>query len=201
MAKTENETTEVQEQNTTEKTGKGAEYQALVKTELISKDLMAAVQKKDGCTYYAIFPSTMGGDKGLSLNEAINQIADFVSKLMGRSAPFSAESIEESLNGLINTENIILVLRQAYLFARRYEDSSKNTCEYAFNIAILTKDEKNPQAAEGSLFKLKELSFAVWSCDREMILDSMDIVDFSDIDKAIEHAVKAGKGLPDKASA
>lgn len=38
------------------------------------------------------------------------------------------------------------------------------------------------------MFKVKELSFAVWSCERQLILDSMDIVDLSDIDKAIENA-------------
>lgn len=55
-----------------------ADFQAMIKTELIGKDLMATVQKMKDATCYAIIPKTLKDDSGLGLDEAIKQIAEFV---------------------------------------------------------------------------------------------------------------------------
>ena len=165
--------------------------QAMVKTELIGKDLAAMVQKVNDVTCYAIIPNVLEEYNGLGLNEAIDQIGDFVKKITKRQeAPFTAESIQDTIGEIIDLENVRLVLRQAYLFKISDKNNADNdVTEYAFNIAV-TFEDGEPKAKEGSLFQVKELSFAVWSCDRQAILDTMDIVDLSDIDKAIENAAR-----------
>lgn len=168
-----------------------ADFQAMIKTELIGKDLMATVQKMNDATCYAIIPKTLKDDSGLGLDEAIKQIAEFVQGITkSAEPPFKTEDIQEALKAFVDISKVKLVLRQAYLFIKNHskpEDKGKNITEYAFNIAVMFEDGEVKEA-EGSLFKVKELSFAVWSCDRQLILDSMDIVDLSDIDKAIENA-------------
>lgn len=165
--------------------------QAMVKTELIGKDLAAMVQKVNDVTCYAIIPNVLEENNGLGLDEAIDQIGDFVKKITKRpEAPFTAESIQDTIGEIIDLENVRLVLRQAYLFKISDKKNADNDItEYAFNITV-TFGDGEPKEKEGSLFKVKELSFAVWSCDRQAILDTMDIVDLSDIDKAIENAAR-----------
>lgn len=165
--------------------------QAVLKTELIGKDLAAMVQKVGGVTCYAIIPNVLEEYKGLALDKAIDQIGDFVKKITKKDdAPFTAESIQDTIGELIDLKNVNLVLRQAYLFKRSdTENEDKSFTEYAFNIAVVFEDGE-PEEKEGSLFKVKELSFAVWSCDRQAILDTMDIIDLSDVDKAIENAAR-----------
>ena len=170
-----------------------ADFQAMIKTELIGKDLMAAVQKMNGATCYAIMPKTLKDDSGLGLDEAIEQIAEFVQGITkSDKPPFNAEDIQGELKAFVDISKVRLVLRQAYLFIQKHSEETekeKDVTEYAFNIAVLMNDGEFEQA-EASLFKVKELSFAVWSCDRQMILDTMDILDLTDIDKAIENAAK-----------
>lgn len=168
-----------------------ADFQAMIKTELIGKDLMATVQKMKDATCYAIIPKTLKDDSGLGLDEAIKQIAEFVQGITkSAEPPFKTEDIKEALKAFVDISKVELILRQAYLFIKNHskpEDKEKNITEYAFNIAVRFENGEVKEA-EGSLFKVKELSFAVWSCERQLILDSMDIVDLSDIDKAIENA-------------
>lgn len=185
-----------------------ADFQAMVKTELIGKDLLATVQKMNGATCYAIMPRELHDDSGLGLDEAMKQIAEFVQGITkSEKPPFQVEDIQEALKAFVDISKVTLVLRQAYLFVKKHSEEAekeKNITEYAFNIAVILDDgEFEPQ--EGSLFKVKELSFAVWSCNRQLILDSMDIVDLSDIDKAIENAAalaekrkEAALALPQK---
>ncbi|MDE5698828.1 MAG: hypothetical protein K2I96_15725 [Lachnospiraceae bacterium] len=165
--------------------------QAMVKTELIGKDLSVMVQKVNDIICYAIIPNVLEEYSGLGLDEAIDQIGDFVKNITKRpEAPFTAKSIQDTIGELIDLKNVSLVLRQAYLFKisdKQKEDN--NITEYAFNIAVNFEDGE-PGEKKGSLFKVRELSFAVWSCDRQAILDTMDIVDLSDIDKAIENAAR-----------
>lgn len=165
--------------------------QAMVKTELIGKDLAAMVQKIGSVTCYAIIPNVLEEYNGLELDKAIDQIGEFVKKVTKKDeAPFTAQSIQDTIGELIDLKSVKLVLRQAYLFKRSdKENADKSFTEYAFNIAVIFEDGE-PEEKEGSLFKVKELSFAVWSCDRQAILDTMDIVDLSDIDKAIENAAR-----------
>lgn len=168
-----------------------ADFQAMIKTELIGKDLLATVQKMKDATCYAIMPKTLKDDSGLSLDEAMKQIAEFVQGITkSETPPFQTEDIKDALKAFVDISQVKLILRQAYLFIKNHskeEDKEKNVTEYAFNVAV-TFEDGQLQEAEGSLFKVKELSFALWSCDRQLILDSMDILDLSDIDKAIENA-------------
>lgn len=170
-----------------------ADFQAMIKTELVGKDLLATVQKMNDATCYAIIPRTLEDDKGLTLDEAISQIAEFVKNLTkSDTPPFTEGSIQEALKAFVDISKVTLVLRQAYVFVKKHseeQEKAKDITEYAFNIAVFMDDGEFEQT-EGSLFKVKELSFAVWSCDRQKILDSMDIVDLSDIDKAIDNAAR-----------
>ncbi|MCM1160417.1 MAG: hypothetical protein NC412_04255 [Roseburia sp.] len=167
-----------------------ADFQAMIKTELIGKDLLATAQKMKDATCYAIMPKTLKDDSGLALDEAMEQIAEFVQGITkSETPPFQAEDIKDALKAFVDISQVKLILRQAYLFIKNHskeEDKEKNITEYAFNVAV-TFEDGQIQEAKGSLFKVKELSFALWSCDRQLILDSMDILDLSDIDKAIEN--------------
>lgn len=147
---------------------------------VLKTSLTAMVLKeKEGFRFLAI-PTCQDEAPEVTIAELIADIKNMVgddtdtSEIEDTLQKAADDAAKEKGGGAVDTDNIKLSLKMAYLYIDTTQGENHKIVEYAFNINIVTTG-LIPKAIE-NFVTVDHLGIAVWNTSRQAILNKMSIV-------------------------